>query len=229
MGITGILKRTWLYTKLYHPYRVAQRKKMVAEIREHFRKEGTNVLKAFVSCMNAHGITYWLEFGTLLGAYRDKDYVPNEMDLDVGLFLSDAKKAYEALIAAGFHLIREFHVVGENGLEQTYEYLGTTIDLMFFYSENDLLWCNGALFPSRIKLGKLIECNVTSHHFKSFICTEIEFKGIKVSVPANTEEHIIEIYGPGYKVYDPNFTMDYNKTIYPIEEKRAIGFIDRII
>ena len=47
-----------------------------------------------------------------------------------------------------------------------------------------------------------------------------------MSVPVNTEEHLIEIFGPGYKVYDPNFKGDLNKVFYSWEEKTGIGFIN---
>lgn len=225
MNIKKIIKSTWLYKNVYYPYRVKKIKNIFQEKRAIFIKEGENALKAFVDSMNKNGITYWLEFGSLLGVYRDGDFVPNEIDIDAGAFLKDARIVYEALVKDGFKLVREFHVVGENGLEQTYEYHGTTIDLMYFFENDGLLWCNGAQFTPTIRKGILFEHVVTSHYFKNFECSDIYFKGIRVAIPSNTEEHLIEIYGEGFRVYDPNFKGDLNKIYYSLSEKKGIGFI----
>lgn len=225
MGIKQLLKKNFIYTKIYHPIKVKKVQALYERIHKAFENEGENALRHFVECMHSEGISYWLEFGTLLGAYRDGCFVPNELDLDVGAHLGDANKIYHTLLANGFTLIREFHVVGENGLEQTYGFRGTTIDIMYFYEKDGVMWCNGSVFPRKIKSGVVFEHAVTSHHFKKFNCTLLPFLGMQVSVPDNTEEHLIEIYGEGYKVYDPNFKVDFNKHFYPLSEKRGFGFI----
>ena len=225
MNVKKFIKSTWLYKNIYYPNRVKKIKKIYQEKRDIFIKEGENALRAFVDCMNKNGITYWLEFGSLLGAYRDGDFVPNEIDIDAGAFLKDARTVYEALVKDGFKLVREFHVVGENGLEQTYEYHGTTVDLMYFFEKGELLWCNGAQFAPTIRKGVLFEHVVTAHYFKKFECADIQFLGMNVSVPSNTEEHLIEIYGEGFRVYDPNFKGDLNKIYYSLFEKKGIGFM----
>ena len=225
MEIKKLLKNTFLYKKIYYPRVEKKRNAWKSKIREAFLKEGENALREFVNCMNNEGITYWLEFGSLLGAYRDGAFVPNELDLDVGVYLKDANKIYSTLQQNGSRKIRENHEVGENGLEQTYEYKGTTIDLMFFYEKDGKLWCDGALFPKNVKSGKYFDYIVTSHFFKPFVCCDFNFLGMTVSVPSNTEEHLIEIFGPGYKVYDPNFKVDLNKVFYYNGEKKGYGFI----
>lgn len=222
MDIKQLIKKTFLYEKIYYPHRVAKINEVNKRKRELFKRDGLDALRSFTECMEIENITYWLEFGTLLGIYRDGDFVPNEMDLDVGVHLKDAKKLYKTLTSSGFELCREFHVIGENGLEQTYKYRGTTIDVMYFYEEDNEMWCNGSIIPS-FKIGEAFEYKVTAWHFKKFECKHIPFKGLSLSIPANTEEHIIEVYGPGYKVYDPNFRVGYNKVFY---EKKGIGFVN---
>ena len=184
----SILKKTFLYKHIYRPYRVKQEKAVADRKHTIFMQYGAQVLVHFAKSMQQAGLDYWLEFGTLLGAYRDGTFVPNELDLDVGAYLQDAPQIYKVLTQNGFRLVREFHVVGDNNMEQTYEYKGVTLDVF--------------------TLGKI-----------TFLNTEM-------SVPANTEEHLIEIFGSGYKVYDPNFKGDLNKIVYPWEEKTGIGFIN---
>ena len=55
------------------------------------------------------GIAYWLDFGTLLGAVRDEEFIPWDGDLDFGVLARDldAIPALEREVAAaGFHLDR---------------------------------------------------------------------------------------------------------------------------
>jgi len=223
----SILNKTFLYKHIYRPYRVKQEKAVADRKHTIFMQYGAQVLVHFAKSMQQAGLDYWLEFGTLLGAYRDGTFVPNELDLDVGAYLQDAPQVYKVLTQNGFRLVREFHVVGDNNMEQTYEYKGVTLDVMYFIQSEGEMWCYGAFFdPWRCELGKPFYHQVTAHHFKPFTLGKITFLNTEMSVPANTEEHLIEIFGSGYKVYDPNFKGDLNKIVYPWEEKTGIGFIN---
>ncbi len=224
MWLKDFLKRTILYRYVVGPLRINAGLKINMHKQQVFKQEGLNALRQLVAIFDAEDIRYWLEFGTLLGAYRDGAFVPNEMDLDVGVHLSDARRIYHLLTKNGFSLCREFHVVGENGLEQTYEYHGATIDIMFFYETEGFMYCDGAIIPANYKKLNVFEHGTTSHKFTIFECTKMSFLGIDVSIPANTEEHLIEIFGEGFRVYDPDFKVDYNKTFYSKENRPGIGF-----
>ena len=223
--IKHFFKKTWIYRWIYNPIMISKAKRFIAHRQMIFQQNGLELLLKFVECMAEHNITYWLEFGTLLGVYRDKAFIPNDIDLDVGTDLSNANSMYQALTKSGFRLVREFHVVGENGLEQTYEYKGVTIDIMYFFLKEGYLWCNGVSLPARRQWGKLTHAQVTAHWFTPFRTKTFECFGLDVLIPENTEQHLIEIFGDGYKIYDPDFPGDLNKIRYSIKEKVAIGFV----
>ncbi len=222
LSIINKLKKNIFYKKIYHPIYRAIIMKEKQRMHTLLMQEGEKLLYNFINCMNNNNITYWLEFGTLLGAYRDGNFIPNDVDLDVGAKLEDANRIYYILTENGFRLVREFHVIGENGLEQTYEYNGVNIDVMYFFEKDGLSWCNGGALPKR--KSKLFRTQVTAHWFKPFTTCTMSFLNMEVKIPYNTEEHLKEIFGNGYMIYDPNFTGDLNKIIYPIKEKYAIGF-----
>lgn len=50
------------------------------------------MLDALHKICKEHGLTYWIDFGTLLGAVRQKGFIPWDDDLDVSMPIKDYKK-----------------------------------------------------------------------------------------------------------------------------------------
>src|SRR5690606_8267804 len=54
-----------------------------------------------VEVMNAAGAVWWLADGTALGAYRSGDFIPGDSDIDLGMWVTDRRKAIRALRQLG--------------------------------------------------------------------------------------------------------------------------------
>lgn len=56
-----------------------------------------HVLAAFREVADAHGLTWWLDWGTLLGAWRIGDVLPYDHDADIG-YLAEQRPILEGMV-----------------------------------------------------------------------------------------------------------------------------------
>ena len=130
MGVTELIKKSFIY-KLYYK-RITKKAIERREVRkEYFRKEGATLLERFSFALNQEGIPFWLEFGTLLGYYREHDFIRHDCDLDFGAYLDDAERVRKALEKVGFKRIMKFRA-SDGGLEECYKHNHTTLDVFYF-------------------------------------------------------------------------------------------------
>ena len=77
----------------------------------NFRKHSKDTLLALDSVFRGLSIPYWLDFGTLLGAVREKDFIQHDLDIDVGMWLLDRTPLLQkSLEEAGFRKIRDINI-----------------------------------------------------------------------------------------------------------------------
>lgn len=203
------------YYKLRFGGRIKRKKK-------YFLKEAVELLQHFSQVLNDNNVQFWLEFGTLLGYYREHDFIKHDYDLDVGVFLSDSEKIRKILTDNGFKLVREFRAK-DGGLEECYRYMHTTIDVFYFnIDENnpeekycDLVKCS--VFPIKKKhLNKELKAFVRRRYVPNNGVEKAVFKGSDIYIPRNPEEVLTIYYGKNFMVPDPKFNAaDFpNKVIY---------------
>ena len=204
-----------------------------------FRREAVQVLQRFSAALDEAQITFWLEFGTLLGYYREHDFISHDCDLDTGAFLEDQPKIQAVLEQAGFELVRYYNVKDDGGREECYKHrdMSTTIDIFYFRVEGDVMYCN--IFAPlknmtfRWNLNRLMPFRTMRVNFPLSDMQQVEFKGVRVRIPMNTDVHLRAQYGDDYMTPNPNFGMKDRKNViyFTYEEKPSegllkIGFIE---
>ncbi len=206
---------------LIWPFVNKRRKKEKEARHSDFLHNGQDLLARFNSAMKNAGIDYWLDFGTLLGAYREHGLIKHDMDFDVGAFYADRKNIEKTLLDAGFRLIRQLEVVGrpELGFEQTYEYKGVPIDVFYYHIHADeaTMHCNS--FSCSANDYHLFQVKEITFPYTGF--AKMKFLGETVSVPKDCVAHLKVPYGENFMTPDPHY--DYRKTCkslrwIPIEE-----------
>jgi hypothetical protein len=187
----------------------------------HFRRHAREALEAFTHALEEGGFRYWLDFGTLLGAVREHDFIAHDYDLDIGMYLEDYSPKIEACLKKyGIRKSQEYVLDGDRpGRMDTYFCMGISVDI-FFYTRVDqhrayyydfvplekqiprlTIRERGGLIPRRITLA-LEEIGTLMFH------------GRKYPVPEPIHEHLKDRYGHTYMTKDKTWFFR-NKTSNP--------------
>lgn len=86
--------------------------------------------------MYKHQIPHWLVFGTLLGAYRDKDFIEYDTDIDVG-FLAEDRERIRELIRSGVFKKLGISFCREWDTLYSLRYRNEYLDIVFFESDGE--------------------------------------------------------------------------------------------
>ena len=222
--ILGKIKRELLSRK----YR-----KYDAKLAAHFKRESIDLFHKIAKVFNENDIVYWLEFGSLLGYYRDNDYLSNENDFDFGVYIHEASKVRELLLSEGFELLRFYKDLTDGGIEECYRYgdMHTTFDIYYFSEENNKLLTTGfkPILDMGLKanLGRELPFCVRKMKFPATDFMKIEFKGELVYIPTNTKEHLAAHYGSNFMIPQNHFNNNTanNVVLYDYDERPAVGWM----
>ena len=213
----------FLYHSTYTRYKVYKRNK-------NFLENGQEVLEEIDKVFIELKIDYWLDFGTLLGAYRNKDFIKHDLDIDIGMYLIDYNSKNEEVFKKyGFVKIIDYSIDdGIYGREETYRYLNVDIDIFYYTKINDkkayyhdFVILEGSNIEKTIdKVGGLIPRELTLALEK---IDYIDFLGKQYPVPLPVEKHLADRYGEGFMVENSSWKMDdMSKNIKILEDKVGI-------
>lgn len=231
--LNQIFRKTFLYRYICSFLQRRHTRKL-ALLKQYFWEENVEVLQLFSTALNEAGIVFWLEFGTLLGYYRENDFIAHDCDIDTGTFIENSPVVYRILTKAGFKLVREYHVIDDGGLEQCYQYKHTTIDVFYFRKDKNRLYCNSFLpiknmtyfwnlYVKRPFLVKRIEVPDTGYR-------KVQFKGAEVYIPNDCDLYLRTHYGDSYMVPNPKYDGKKDSTniiYYEYEQKPGYGILKK--
>lgn len=171
-----------LYNKLNELYKI------------QLKDECLQDMKKILDDNNQH---FFLVCGTLLGQYRDNNFISYDSDIDIGILYekyNDNIKDY--IINSGLFTLLNILGKNENSLELKFIHKnGTNIDIFLFYHVNKQI--NDSYYYCASFFGI---CNSKpdgfckwGNHIPGFI--EIKFKNKKYNIPQNTDDFLTECYG----------------------------------
>ena len=167
---------------------------------KRFLAGGKDALIAAKHALDAEGIPFWLDFGTLLGITRDGELIRHDTDVDIAVLNEHfSLKIREALQSAGFKLVCEYLVDdGKEAREECYEFQGVGLDIFYYYRDESHMWCH--LFPVG-EDGRLVrELRMTWTGFREFPFADLQWQ-----IPGDHHQRLVDTYGETYNIPDPNF------------------------
>ena len=186
-------------------------------LRENFQE----VLKIiYNSQLNKYAL--WLDFGTLLGFYRENDFINHDLDMDFGIIINDYDDFLEKekyLIKKGFSRTKEFYY--KNRLvELSYSYKGLNVDFIVYRRKADVIESDTIFFMTNA-LGKPTRYEVYNYRLPFSELEGHNFKAVEIKVPNNTREYLSKLYGEDFEVPNTNYNWKENPIYKRVSSEEA--------
>ena len=179
--------------------------------RSNLLKENFEQILTIVYSSELKNYNIWLDFGTLLGYYRENDFISHDLDMDFGIQVSSLEEfevIEEQLINNGFNRTKEFYF-NKNLVELSYSYKGLNVDFIIYKKEDDKVSSDTIFFMTNA-LGNPTRYEVYHYKIPFSGLKECDFKGMKVKVPDNTQEYLRTLYGEDFETPNTNYNWKEN-------------------
>lgn len=187
------------------------------------RTQGFKILNKIQRNLEKLGIIYFIDFGTLLGMVREKNFLGHDLDIDVGVIINDTPKELiiESMLNEGFVLERTYKYKGEI-IETSFLYKGVKFDINYYINDdkNSRCWL---MYNAPNKEYESNKRDVVELKYSLISETEyIYIRNNKLSVPKNAEKLLEEKYGESWRIPNRNWIYWEAPTATKVEEQGII-------
>lgn len=172
-------RRTWEYTQRYIHTRMKG-----ADARKQILWELFELSNQFLADLE---IEYWVNYGTLLGFYREDDIMGHDLDIDFGCHEKHFNYIMESLDRLPAELSMHDTGFKHRGPKLYMSYKGFDADIYFYREEN------GQLFSSEKTHWPNYNAPIPLE--QTLPTQSAEVQGITTQFPAQTEAYLKTIYG----------------------------------
>lgn len=167
--------------------------------------------------LNAHGIDYWCDFGTLLGYYRDGDIIRTDYDVDLCLLVEERPKL---MVLRPAFKDRGYTLTDANGHSKLV--IRLSHDRTWYYVDMYLYRPDGPMLRSTFRSVEDVPSALVANR------VGVPFLGSTVRVPRDVEALLLHRYGPGFRTPrrgDQGLAYGYNRieTFLRMLENNCIG------
>lgn len=148
---------------------------------------------------------FFLLYGTLLGCYRDKKFIPSDDDFDAG-YVSN----YESPKDVKQELLEIIKNLIEAGFTVSINKRGRAFCIWDEQSSHTTRLDVRPVFFSSTKLWAHLQASLDMRIEEVLPCNEVSFEGVRVLIPKNSEKFLEQNYGKNWKIPDPAYS---NKSV----------------
>ncbi|MBQ2561340.1 MAG: LicD family protein [Fibrobacter sp.] len=194
----SFLQKKWSYFCKKRDYR--KRQKVL-------HQNGLELLQKFKEACQECNVDYWVEFGTLLGAVRNKSFIPHDIDIDVAMMKdSYSAELEQRLTSKGFvkdhHFDRLIVQSGERTTsEHTFHYKGLAIDIFLVFHEKNTY----KLYEYIVQKGCVISETISYTIDNVLPLSTVKIDNLELNAPCNPQNSLTLYYGENFMIPDPNW------------------------
>lgn len=194
-----------------------------------FNKYALDGLKDVIKSFEELEMDYWIDFGTLLGYVREKDFIKYDLDLDFGVLYSKRNIKIEEIFKKNNLIKRkEIRLRDENILAQeSYLYKNKINIDIYYYREQkeelifyDFIREKNSSYDESMKRNNGLDVVITKYPKSELV--NIKFKDVNCKIPKMCKEYLEITYGLDYMKPKRPYEDYYLKSIEKINEKGII-------
>lgn len=175
-------------------------------------QKALNNLKDTRDCLIELGLNYFLIDGTLLGCIREGGFIEHDLDLDLGVYMSEwniiaFNRFVDLMKLKGFILHHSFGIFGKH-FEVAFKRDNIKIDLFFYYKHE-----NKYRFNAFLNGGRNLPDDLLTYEYPLDLIDnleEVEFLGEVFFKPENAEEVLRIKYGENWRLPDKNWSWAFS-------------------
>lgn len=216
---TNILTRG-IYSRLAerrHNKLKEQKRKMIA-------MHGVSLIHYLQVLLQNSKIKFFFDMGTLLGIIRNGSLLKHDLDVDIAVYADSEEQKLairKMLIANGSKIQYSYSVDGLGTVEESYVHDGIKFDISYYTRSCDVDICYlFYLEPNRVYESADVMSVVRLECSTIEDIVQIDFNGVSINVPSNSEKYLEQRYGSTWRIPDTNYVYWKGPSTHPIE---AIG------
>ena len=168
----------------------------------------------------------FVDFGTLLGFIRDGGFISHDIDTDLGIICNDSlarTQLLEKFKQEGYFITHEFYLLNELQ-EFSLEQDGIKTDIIFYGSKEEsgrsLMYTYS--FERNFDTVYANAFELDTYYYEYPLITEFTTTSVAnfdFPIPSDYEKALMERYGKGWKVKDPNWEYKHDPSVKKVETK----------
>lgn len=207
-------------------YSIISLKYIILKKQKNFKlkKNGQNVIEYLQKILEKKNVKFFFDMGTLLGIIREGHLLGHDIDIDIGVFLTNEEEKEDLckyLESEHCQLKYKFSVKELGVVEYSYLYNEIKFDITFYTNKDKKSICH-LLYPDTVetKIMRVVElsCPIINNTDK------YNWNDININVPHDPESYLCHRYGDNWKIPDKNYIYWKGPSTKPTN---YIGHINR--